>query len=95
MTGRSKRPFSFMKREHSDPNPPYGERSHYRKVTLTVPPEAYSILIRESARRKIAEEPNHVISAILREALQEYFERLESRNRETSDPRVAFLSANI
>lgn len=84
-----------MKSEYSNANPPYGERSHYRKVTLTVPPEAYSILIRESARRKIAEEPNHVLSAILREALQEYFERLESRNRDTSDSRAVFVSANI
>jgi transcriptional regulator of met regulon len=84
-----------MKSEYSGPNPPYGERSNYRKVTLTVPPEAYSILIRESARRKIAEEPNHVISAILREALQEYFERLKSSNQDTSDSRAAFVSANI
>jgi hypothetical protein len=61
---------------------------------LTVPPEAYSILIRESARRKIAEEPNHVISAILREALQEYFERLESRNQDILESRAAFVSAN-
>jgi hypothetical protein len=83
-----------MKREYSDPNPPYGERSRYRKVTLTVPPEAYSILIRESARRKIAEEPNHVISAILREALQEYFERLESHDEDTRGSRAEFASAN-
>jgi hypothetical protein len=83
-----------MKSEYSGPNPPYGERSNYRKVTLTVPPEAYSILIRESARRKIAEEPNHVISAILREALQEYFERLEARNRDTGEPHAVYVSAN-
>jgi hypothetical protein len=45
-------------------------------VTLTVPPEVYERLLRESARRKIAGEPNQLLSALLREAVYEYLERL-------------------
>ena len=58
-------------------NPPYGERGHFRKVTITLPPEAYEKLISESARRKIAREPNHLLSALLREAVDHYMPLLE------------------
>jgi hypothetical protein len=61
-----------------DANPPYGEKSHFRKVTITLPPEAYERLIYESARRKIAGEPNHLLSALLREAVDHYMPLLES-----------------
>jgi hypothetical protein len=60
-----------------DLNPPYGDRGSFRKITLTVPPEIYERLIQESARRKIAGEPNQLLSALLREALYEYLFRLE------------------
>ena len=58
-------------------NPPYGEKSHFRKVTITLPQEAYEKLIHESARRKIAGEPNHLLSALLREAVSHYMASLE------------------
>ena len=51
---------------------PRGERGAFRKVTITLPPEAYEQLVNESARRKIANEPNHLLSGVIREALLEY-----------------------
>ena len=59
-----------------DPNPPYGEKGSFRKITVTVPPEIYERLVRESARRKIAGEPNQLLSALLREAITKYLDLL-------------------
>lgn len=59
-----------------DPNPPYGERGAFRKITVTVPPELYERLVQESARRKIAGEPNQLLSALLREAVTRYLNDL-------------------
>jgi hypothetical protein len=53
-----------------------GEKRHFRKLALTVPPEAYERLLRESARRKIAGEPDQLLSALLREAICRYLEEL-------------------
>ena len=58
-------------------NPPYGERAGFRKVTVTLPPSAYEKLIRESTRRKIAQEPNQLLSALLREAVMDYLARID------------------
>jgi len=55
-----------MKLTLIEPNPPYGEKGAFRKITVTVPPELYERLVRESARRKIAGEPNQLLSALLR-----------------------------
>jgi hypothetical protein len=62
-----------------DPNPPYGEKGSFRKITVTVPPEIYERLVRESARRKIAGEPNQLLSALLREAITKYLDLLPDR----------------
>ena len=62
-----------------NPNPPYGERSSYRKLTVTLPQDVYERLIQESARRRIAGAPNQMLSALLREALAQYLERLDSQ----------------
>jgi transcriptional regulator of met regulon len=62
-----------------NPNPPYGERSRYRKLTVTLPQDVYERLIQESARRRIAGAPNQLLSALLREALSQYLERLDSQ----------------
>ena len=56
----------------SDPNPPYGEKGGFRKVTITLPPEIYELLLIEATRRKIAGEPNRLLSSILREAVTKY-----------------------
>jgi transcriptional regulator of met regulon len=69
-----------------DPNPPYGERGSYRKLTVTLPQDVYERLVRESARRKIAGVRNQMLSALLREALSEYLERLNARvSKKSSD----------
>jgi hypothetical protein len=59
-------------------NPPHGEKGNFRKVTITLPPDAYEKLISEAARRKIAGEPNHLLSALLREAIYHYMPTLEN-----------------
>ena len=61
-----------MKHTLIDPNPPHGEKGAFRKMTVTVPQEIYERLVRESARRKIAGEPNQLLSALLREAVCQY-----------------------
>ncbi len=60
-------------------NPPHGERSCYRKLTVTLPQDVYERLIQESARRRIAGVPNQLLSALLREALSQYLERLDAQ----------------
>lgn len=59
-----------------DPNPPYGGKGTFRRVTATLPPEIYERLVQESARRKIAGEPNQLLSAILREAVTRHLQYL-------------------
>ncbi len=61
----------------TDSNPPYGEKGSFRKLTVTVPQEVYERLVQESARRKIAGEPNQLLSALLREAVTRYLTDLE------------------
>jgi hypothetical protein len=61
-----------------DINPPRGGKRNFRKVTFTLPPETYEQLIQESARRKIAGEPNQLLSALLREAVYKYLNRLKN-----------------
>jgi hypothetical protein len=60
----------------SEYNPPRGFKSEFRKLTMTLPPDAYRRLVEESARRKIAGESNSLLSALLREAVAAYLERL-------------------
>jgi transcriptional regulator of met regulon len=63
--------------QEPDPNPPYGGKGTFRKITVTVPPGVYERLVQESARRKIAGEPNQLLSALLREAVARYLTELE------------------
>ncbi len=63
-----------------DPNSPHGEKSNFRKVTMTLPPGAYEKLIQESARRKIAGAPNQLLSALLREAVTHYLSVLDDNS---------------
>jgi transcriptional regulator of met regulon len=58
-------------------NPSYGNKGDFRKITATIPQDIYERLIQESARRKIAGQSNQLLSALLREALVEYLERLD------------------
>ena len=52
------------------------DKKSFRKVTVTLPQGIYEQLIRESARRKIAGEPNQLLSALLREAIDLYLPHL-------------------
>ena len=67
----------FWDKRAEDPNPPHGGKGNFRKVTITLPPGAYEKLIHESARRKIAGEPNQLLSALLREAVTHYLSVLD------------------
>lgn len=42
------------------------------KLTVTLPPEVYELIMREVTRRKVAREHNPQISAVLREAVVKY-----------------------
>ena len=66
-----------MKETEADHNRSSETKGDFRKVTITLPPDIYERLIQESARRKIAGAPNHMLSALFREALSLYLERLE------------------
>lgn len=61
-------------RKADQANPPHGEKGDFRKVTVTLPPGLYELLVQESARRKIAGEPNSLLAAVVREAVASYFE---------------------
>jgi transcriptional regulator of met regulon len=63
-----------LAKKETDPNPPYGEKGDFRKITITLPLSAYEKLMQESVRRKIAGEPNRLLSAMIREAASSYFE---------------------
>jgi transcriptional regulator of met regulon len=63
----------------TDPNPRHGEKGCFRKITTTLPQWAYQLLIEESARRKIAREPNQLLSALLREAIADYLKKLRGQ----------------
>ena len=52
------------------------EKESFRKVTVTLPQDIYERVIQESARRKIAGAPNQMLSALFREALSQYLDRL-------------------
>ena len=58
-------------------NPRRGEKGDFRKMSVTLPPMIYERLVLESTRRKIAGEPNHLLSSLLREALTLYLDGLE------------------
>lgn len=54
-------------------NHPHGGKGDYIKLTVTIPPELYSVMAQEATRRKIAKEPHAQLSAIIREALVTHF----------------------
>ena len=74
----SLRPGRAMEKPWADPNPPYGEKGDFRKVSVTLPPTIYNRLVEESTRRKVAGEPNQLFSCLLREAVTLYLSHLNS-----------------
>jgi hypothetical protein len=55
------------------PSRPHGEKFAYVKVTVTLPPELYGLIMKETTKRKLAKEPNPQVSAVVREALVQFF----------------------
>ncbi len=55
-------------------NAPHGEKSDHVKVTVTLPPRVYELLMEEVTRRKVAKGKNGPpqLSAIIREAVVGY-----------------------
>ena len=78
-----------MSHDQWEPNPPYGEKGGYRKLTVTLPPFVYERLIQESARRKIKGEPNQALSALIREALSLHLDNLDLHNNEAKGSEAA------
>lgn len=56
-------------------HPAYGEKGDFRKLTVTLSPELFAQVIEESTRRKVAGKENANTSAVIREALEEFFRR--------------------
>lgn len=50
-------------------NPPHGEKGDFIKLTVTLPPDVYKLIMDEVTRRKMNKEANPAISAVLREAV--------------------------
>jgi len=79
--GKSGSPKSGNAETEIEANPEHGSRGDFVKVTVTLPPQVYEIMLGEQSRRKVEgpkrrragekAEP-HGISAIIREALVEY-----------------------
>ncbi len=67
-----------MNETESPLNTRHRDKAAFRKVTVTLPQDVYERLIQESARRKIAGASNQMLSALFREALVEYLDRLQS-----------------
>ena len=68
-----------MKELETETNQPF-DKSNFRKVTITLPHDVYQRLMEESVTRKIAGAPNQTMSALLREALSLYFDKLPVTN---------------
>lgn len=53
----------------------HGEKSSYVKVTVTLPPAVYELIMAEVTRRKVAKEAEPAISAVLRDAVLKHFNK--------------------
>lgn len=56
-------------------HPAYGDKGDFRKLTVTLSPELFAQVVEESTRRKVAGTENANTSAVIREALAEFFRR--------------------
>ena len=53
----------------------HGEKGDYVKLTVTLPPAVYELIMTEVTRRKVAKEAEPVISAVLRDAVLKHFSK--------------------
>ena len=68
----SEKPKSGKKGALIEANPAHGEKGDFVKVTVTLPPKVYELIMGEATRRKMAKEKNPQLSAIIREAVVRY-----------------------
>ena len=60
-----------------DLHPPHGTKGEFRKLTVTLSPVLFAQVLHESTRRKVAGTKPANTSAVIREALAEFFSRRE------------------
>ena len=53
-------------------HPPHGEKGGFLKVTATLAPETYELIMQEVVRRRMQKEKNGNLSAVIREAIAAY-----------------------
>lgn len=56
-------------------NREHGDKGDHIKVTVTLPPAVYELIMQEVTRRKMGKESNPAISAVLREAAVKYLSK--------------------
>lgn len=54
-------------------NPPHGKKGDFLKMPITIPPEVFRKLSKEVSQRRIDKKVNATKSAVIREALFEFF----------------------
>ncbi len=69
-----------MKSANINVNPPKGTKTDFVKASITIPPEIYDDVVQETLRRKIQKSGDPSISAVVREALQDYIGKKFGRN---------------
>ena len=50
----------------------YGDKGDFLKLTITLPPQIYELLVQEATSRKMGKKADPTISAIIREAVTAY-----------------------
>ncbi len=53
-------------------DPPHGQKGEFVKVTATLAPESYQLIMQEVVRRRMRKEKNGNLSAVIREAIAAY-----------------------
>jgi transcriptional regulator of met regulon len=65
---------------------PHGTKREFRKLTVTLSPALFAQVLHESTRRKVAGAKHANTSAVIREALAEYFRRHAASEDESGPP---------
>lgn len=76
-------------RKGIEANPPHGQKGDFLKVTVTLPPRIYRLIMAEVVRRKMHKERNPQLSAVIREAVVSYLERADTAASGRADREVA------
>lgn len=63
--------------------------SEFRKLTVPLPPKLWGRVLRESVRRKVKGEPDHLPGGVVRDAVKFYFDHTCVFSRENASVRKA------